>query len=147
MRLALISIAVLAALAIPALAATQRRTYFGPAAGGTNNAGVEISARIANGDPSKLTKFEWHNVPGSCGGSRAGATTDEVPATIKVKDGKFHATEKFNSGRTTATVTGKFKHENQRMKGTLRVRGTVAGCSALDTGVVSWSAKQPAGQK
>src|SRR3954454_8311496 len=112
-----LTLLLLVALALPAVAfAAQRRTYFGPAAGGTNNAGVEISARIANGDPSKLTKFEWHNVPGSCGGSRAGATTDEFPTTIKVKDGKFHATEKFNSGRTTATVTGKFKHENQRMK-------------------------------
>ena len=147
MRLALASIAIAVALAIPALADTQRRTYFGPAAGGVNNAGVEISARIADGDPSKVTKVEWHNVPGSCGGSRTSATTDEFPATVKVKDGKFHATEKFNSGRVTATITGKFKHQNERMKGTLRVRGTVAGCAGLDTGVVSWNAKQPAGQK
>jgi hypothetical protein len=147
MRLVLASIALLAVLAIPAFAATQRRTYFGPAAGGANNAGVEVSARIANGDPTKVTKFEWHNVPGSCGGARAGATTDEFPSTIKVKDGGFDAKEKFNSGHLTATVTGEFKHSNQKMKGTLRVRGTVAGCAKLDTGVVSWSAKQPAGQK
>jgi hypothetical protein len=139
-------VAVLVALAVPALAATQRRTYFGPAAGGVNNAGVEISAKLASGTPSKLTKFEWHNVPGRCG-VRSSATTDQFPSTVTVKDGKFHETDKFNSGRAKVTVSGEFKHQNQKMKGTLRVRGTVAGCASLDTGTVSWTAKQPAGQK
>jgi hypothetical protein len=132
------------ALALPAVAfAAQRRTYFGPAAGGTNNAGVEISARLSNGSPTKLTKFEWHNVPGSCSG-RSSATTGEFPDVVKVKDGKFDATG--NLGNGTVKVTGKFKSSNKRMAGTLRVHGPVAGCGAIDTGTVKWTAKQPAGQ-
>jgi hypothetical protein len=138
--------AMVVALAAPALAST-RRTYFGPAAGGVNNAGVEISARLSKGAPFQLTKFAWQNLVGSCSGGRPGATTDQFPTKIKVKDGKFHDTAKLSNGRTTVTVSGKFSHKNQRMAGKLRVRGPVAGCSSLDTGTVSWTAKQPAGQK
>src|SRR4051812_11626307 len=94
----------LVALALPALAfAATRRTYFGPAAGGANNAGVEISARLTSGSPTKLTKFEWHNVPGACSG-RSSATTGEFPDAVKVKDGKFDATGKLGNG--TVKVTG-----------------------------------------
>jgi hypothetical protein len=133
------------ALALPAIAfAAQRRTYFGPAAGGANNAGVEISARL-DPSPSKLTKFEWHNVPGTCSGRSSSATTGEFPDVVKVSSGKFSATGKV--GNATVKVTGKFKSSNTRMAGTLRVHGPVAGCSAIDTGTVSWTAKQPRGQR
>jgi hypothetical protein len=135
------------ALALPPVAfAAQRRTYFGPAAGGVNNAGVEISARLSNGSPTKLTKFEWHNVPASCAGSRATATTGEFPDVVKVKDGKFSASAALGAGGGKVTISGKFKHSNQRIAGHLRVRGPISGCAAADTGTVAWSAKQPAGQ-
>jgi hypothetical protein len=52
----------------------------------------------------------------------------------------------MNAGRETVKVSGVFKHHNTRMAGKLRVTGTVAGCSTLDTGKVSWHGKQPAGQ-
>jgi hypothetical protein len=137
----------IAALALPAVTVaahrTLRRTYFGPAAGGTNNAGVEISARFARGSPTKLTKFEWHNVPGTCSG-RSSATTGEFPDDVKVTSGKFNATGTL--GNATVKITGKFKSAGTKMAGTLRVHGSVAGCSAIDTGTVSWTAKQPAGQ-
>jgi hypothetical protein len=134
----------LVALVLPAAAfAATRRTYFGPAAGGANNAGVEISARLTNGSPTRLTKFEWHNVPGSCA-SRSSATTGEFPDPVRVKDGKFTATGKLGNG--TVKVTGKFKSGNTRMAGTLRVHGSVAGCPSIDTGTVRWTAKQPGGQ-
>ena len=89
-------------------------------------------------------RFEWHNVPGSCSGSRATATTGEFPDAVKVKDGKFSATGKV--GNATVTVKGKFKSSSTRMVGTLRVHGPVAGCAAIETGTVRWTAKQPAGQ-
>jgi hypothetical protein len=132
-------------LALPAAAGAARRTYFGPAAGAVNNAGVELSARLRAGSATKLRRFEWHNVPAECG-SAATATTGEFPKTIAVKDGKFHATATFNGGRAKVTVAGTFKHRNQRVAGTLRVRGTITGCPSADTGVVTWHAKQPAGQ-
>ena len=134
------------ALAFPALAYALRRTYFGPAAGGANNAGVEVSARLRHGAPVKVKRFEWHNVVGTCGGTRSGATTGELPSAVGVKDRKFSATEHLNGGRTTVTVSGSFKHHSKRMTGKLRVRGVVPGCPTLDTGTVTWSAKQPAGQ-
>jgi hypothetical protein len=133
-------------LILPAAALALRRTYFGPAAGGTNNAGVELSARLTNGAPVRVKRVEWHNVLASCAGYAGTATTGEFPSTIPVRDGKFHASATFNSGRARVTVAGKFSHHNRRIAGTLRVRGTVTGCSAADTGTVSWTAKQPAGQ-
>jgi hypothetical protein len=134
----------LPAVAVAASSRQQRRTYFGPAAGGVNNAGVEISARLASGSPTKLTKFEWHNVPGTCQG-RPSATTGEFPDDVKVKSGKFTSTGKV--GNATVKITGKFKSSGTKMAGTLRVHGPVAGCSAIETGTVSWTAKQPAGQR
>ena len=142
--LAVFIVASAVALVAPALAA-QRRTYFGPAAGGVNNAGVEISARLSNGKPFKITAFNWQNVPTSCTRNR-GATTDQFPKAIKVKDGAFQATGTIGTG-TTVTVSGKFKHQNTKMAGKLRVHGNVPGCSGADTGTVSWTAKQPAGQR
>jgi hypothetical protein len=136
-----------AALLFPALALAARRTYFGPAAGGVNNAGVEISARLKSGKPVKIKKFDWQNVVGTCSGGSTSATTGEFPKAIAVTDGTFSATAKMNNGRTTVKVSGSFKHQNTRMKGKLRVRGNVAGCSGIDTGTVKWSAKQPVGQK
>jgi hypothetical protein len=136
------------ALAFPAIAlALTRRTYFGPAAGGANNAGVEISARLKDGSPVKITKFEWQNLLGRCSNGANGATTGEFPKAITVKDGTFSATSTANHGHMTIKVSGSFKHQNTRMKGKLRVRGDVAGCSGIDTRTVKWSAKQPKGQK
>jgi hypothetical protein len=136
-----------AALAFPALALAARRTYFGPAAKGVNNAGVEVSARLKNGKPVKVKKFEWHNLVGTCSRGSTGATTGEFPNAIKVTDGAFSATAKMNHGNTTVKVSGAFTHQNSHMHGKLRVRGNVAGCSGIDTGTVKWSAKQPVGQK
>jgi hypothetical protein len=145
-RSAVLIVCLVAALAFPALAYALRRTYFGPAAGGVNNAGVELSARLQQGAPVKVKRFEWHNVIGSCASSGSGATTGELPSAVKVTDGKFSATEHLNAGRMTVTVSGGFSHHNRRMAGKLRVQGTVAGCSSIDTGTVAWHAKQPAGQ-
>lgn len=139
-------VCVVAGLAFPAVALALRRTYFGPAGGGVNNAGVEISARLTGGRPVKITRFEWHNVVGTCTGGRSGATTGEFPKAMRVTGGVFGATGKINNGRTTVKVSGRFKHHNRRIVGKLRVHGTVPGCSGFDTGTVSWSAKQPAGQ-
>jgi hypothetical protein len=134
-------------LAFPAAALALRRTYFGPAAGGVNNAGVEVSARLKGGAPTKVKRFEWHNVVGACSGRGTSATTGEIPSPISVQARAFSATEHLNGGRLTVTVSGRFKHQDQRMSGKLRVHGTVPGCAAIDTGTVRWSAKQPAGQK
>ena len=144
-RTALI-LCLIAVLAFPALADALRRTYFGPAANGVNNAGVEISARIKHGKARKLTKFEWHNVIGTCSG-RTSATTGEFPSDIAVDNGQFSETGHLNRGRLTITVSGEFTHHKTQMDGRLRVRGTVPGCPSIDTGVVKWDAKQPAGQK
>jgi hypothetical protein len=142
----LLVVCLVVALAFPALASALRRTYFGPAAGGVNNAGVEISARLTNGKAVKVKRIEWHNVVGSCAGGRQGASTGEFPDAIKVKHGSFSATGHINSGRTTVIVSGTFKHHATKVAGKLRIRGVVPGCAGLDTGTVDWHAKQPAGE-
>jgi hypothetical protein len=139
-------VVLVAALAFPTLAWALRRTYFGPAGGGANNAGVEISARLKHGKPVKVKRFEWHNVLGGCSGRGTSATTGEIPDAVAVSGGSFSTTQHLNGGRLTVTISGAFHHHNKRMAGKLRVHGTVPGCAAIDTGTVKWHAKQPAGQ-
>src|SRR3954454_24532181 len=145
-RRAVLVVSLVVVLAFPTLAWALRRTYFGPAAAGVNNAGVEISARLRHGKPVKVKRFEWHNVVGTCSGRGTSATTGELPTAVSVSGGSFSTTQHLNGGRTTVTISGGFHHHNRRVAGKLRVRGTAPGCGAIDTGIVKWHAKQPAGQ-
>jgi hypothetical protein len=145
-RVTALVVSLAVALIFPALALALRRTYFGPVGTGANNAGVEISARIKHGKAVKVTRFEWHNVLGSCNGRAGGASTGELPDAVAVSGGTFSTTQHLNGGRTTVKISGRFKHHRTRMAGSLRVHGTVPGCAQFDTGTLTWHAKQPAGQ-
>jgi hypothetical protein len=127
------------ALLLPAIALAARRVIHGPAGGGSGT--VDITLVTKHGVVTKLTRFEFNNIPASCGAGRSSATSGTFPHTIKVDSkGKFHATVKQNGGRVTYTVRGHFTNPN-KAAGTLRINGTVPGCPNADTGKVRWSAK------
>lgn len=140
MRLARkVGIAFVALLVLPAFALAARRVIHGPAGGGSGT--VDITLVSKHGAVKKLTRFEFNNIPVTCTGFPPSATSGTFPHTIKVdSDGKFHASVKQNGGRVTYTVHGHFKNQD-KASGTLRVNGTVPGCSKADTGKVHWSAK------
>jgi hypothetical protein len=127
------------ALLLPAVALAARRVIHGPAGGGSGT--VDITLVAKHGKVKKLTRFEFNNIPVTCTGFPPSATSGTFPHTIKVgSDGRFHASVKQNGGRVTYTVRGHFKSQD-KAAGTLRVNGTVPGCSKADTGKVHWSAK------
>jgi hypothetical protein len=111
----------------------------GPAGGGSGT--VDITLVTKNGAPTKLTRFEFNNIPATCTGYAPTAASGTFPHRIAVgSDGRFHASVKQNSGRVTYTVSGRFKGQD-KASGTLRIKGTVPGCATADTGRVRWSAK------
>jgi hypothetical protein len=124
--------------AATALAASQQ--YNGPAGSGAN-AGVEFGAKLSGDKPISVRRFEFHNIPAQCAGSRATAVTDRLPITMTVTARRtFTGTGSLNGGRATAKVSGRFARSFAKATGTLRVTGTVAGCPTVDTGAVRWSA-------
>jgi hypothetical protein len=130
---------VVVSLVLPAAALAARRVIHGPAGGGSGT--VDITLVAKNGNVTKLTRFEFNNIPVTCTGSAPSATSGTFPHTIKVgADGKFHTTVTQNGGRVTYTVRGHFSSQDQAA-GTLRIKGTVPGCSRANTGKVHWSAK------
>jgi hypothetical protein len=134
--------AVVAALATcaavwPAAALARDRAYNGPAGSGPN-AGVEFGAHVRKGRARKVFRFEFHNVPATCQGGATSAVTAELPDPMKVSSKEFHAHAVVN--RLTVDVSGVFTKHFSKSHGTIRVRGTAAGCPGADTGVVQWKA-------
>jgi hypothetical protein len=106
---------------------------------------VDITLVTRHGAVTKLTRFEFNNVRATCtspsGTQTPTATSGTFPHTIKVSStGRFHASVKQNGAVVTYTLRGRFRNPN-RASGTLRIKGTVPGCRAADTGTVHWSAK------
>lgn len=154
MRRALIPIAAAVALALPSAAsATFRQFYSGPVGNGVNNAGVEFHAKFRskrafqNGKPPrKVVDFGWFNVPvpPNCFDS------SDAPSgfDMHVNDqGKFHDTFAVPQTNRTAKVTGKFKRSNNKVVGTLRLRGSFSGgCANADSGTLNWVAHHGGGE-
>lgn len=147
---ALATAVVSAALALPSSAgATFRQFYSGPVGSGANNAGVEFHARFHSKrafrhgkPPSKVVDFGWFNVPVApqCFDS------SDAPSgfDMRVNDaGRFRGT--LDAGNRTALVTGKFKHHNRKVVGTLRLKGTFPGCANADSGTLDWVARHGSG--
>ena len=141
MKRHLVSMAIaLTALAAAATALAAGQQYNGPAGSGPN-AGVEFNARLSNGRPSVVRRFEFHNIPAQCMSSGLTAVTQQLSNTMRVKaDRTFSGTATANAGRVTAKISGRFSRSFSKATGTLRVKGTVPGCPSADTGIVRWTA-------
>ena len=131
---------VLALLAWSATAFAASSQYNGPA-GSTKGAGVEFGVAKLRGRPTRVRRFEFHNIPAQCKGSLGTAATDMLTITMKISaQRRFQGTEKLNGGRLAVSVSGTFAAGFRKASGTIRVRGTVPGCLVADTGVVQWKA-------
>ena len=65
----------------------------------------------------------------------------QLTITMKVSSTrKFSGTQSLNGGREKVTVSGVFARRFGKATGSIRVRGTVTGCLAADTGSVHWTA-------
>ena len=138
LRLGIVSL--VAGLVWCAAAFASSSQYNGPAASG-NGAGVEFGLQRARGKPRTVRRFEFHNIPAQCKGYGGSAVTGQLTITMRVSSHrKFAGTESLNGGRETVKVSGTFARGFGKASGTLRVRGTVPGCTSADTGVVHWRA-------
>src|SRR5438477_522292 len=81
------------------------RVLHGPA--GSGGAGtVDVQFNIKKKHATKVTRFEFSNIPATCRGFPPTAVSDTFAHKIAVAaDGRFHATEKTNAGRVTYTVS------------------------------------------
>jgi len=152
LRRGLIAIASVAAiLVLPSTAgATFQEFYSGPVGDGVNNAGVEFHAKFHNKrafrkgkPPSKVVTFHWFNTPITTG--CYDSLTDNG-FDMRVNDrGRFHGSFAVPQTNRTARVTGKFKHHNRKVVGTLRLKGSFNGCANADSGTLDWVARHGAG--
>ena len=108
---------------------------------GQTEAGGLIAVRVdydRKGNPTRVHSLRWANVPASCGASQT-ATTGDVDVKMKVDDrGAFKGSDEPDIGNAKVTISGRFKHNPAKAAGKFQVKGSVPGCSAADTGRLSW---------
>jgi hypothetical protein len=129
------------ALLFPA-SASALYFYEGPIGSGANNAVVEIHVRFHAGEPRAVVAsvhgadgFSWSNAPIPGGCTDYGGLGVAVPVNNR---GHFHGRNNY-SGNRVAIVTGKFKHRNRKIRGTLRLKGSFSGgCVDADTGPLGY---------
>ena len=139
-RTGVLILCLLAFCALPSIAFALTRVIHWKST--TSSATIYITFKIRHGQPKVITTFEFNNIPASCPGYAPTAVSDTFAQRIKVGSRwRFHATETTNNGRVTYTVRGRFL-TLRKAKGTLRVKGTVPGCLAADTGTVAWTARK-----
>lgn len=142
MKRLLLALAATLALALPAVAAAK--FYAGPFQPQVNNDGVEISVKTRNGEPRRVTEFEYHNVPTGtpCNGSYI------FFHSMKVNDAhKFHGSGHPGKAgnpdwppnpNVTVAIHGRFVNHSKKIVGTLRLTGS-GGCAG-DTGALRFVA-------
>src|SRR5947209_10542659 len=131
-----ISIALLLALPTAALAFL---VFHGPVGSGAGDAVVDINVFFKHHHPVKLNRFEFDNVPVTCGNFAPSAYSYSILRKIVVSQGKFHVKLTANNGHVKIKVNGHFTSKTHAA-GKLRITGSVPGCGTADSGVVHWSA-------
>ena len=139
-RTVAVTAALAALLLVPSVGWGLARVLNGPAGPGPN-AVVDVQFNIRNGHATKITRFQFANIPATCDRTSQTAVSDTFGRAIVVaSNGKFTAVRKLNLGRTTYPVSGRIISLH-KAAGKLRVVGTVSGCLTADTGTVHWTAK------
>jgi hypothetical protein len=107
---------------------------------GETDAGGLIAIRAkfnGRGEPTSAHSLRWANIPASCG-DRVTTHSGDVGLSMKVDDeGRFEGSGEVSTG-AKVTIRGRFKHHAKKASGTFRLKGTIAGCSAADTGTLGW---------
>ena len=118
---------------------------------GSFNIAFDVFTR--NGKPKKVGFFEYDHAPVTCetggpleiDGTGFGIDESGPNGPAKVEDKKFSKTYAGTSGgggETSQKFTGKFKNQNQKVEGTLRVKGDFPNNSATncDSGKINYTA-------
>jgi hypothetical protein len=139
-RIAITSL-IAALLLVPATALALDRFYKGDVEEGGN---VEFRGIIHHNRAKRVYNFRWANVPISCSSGPSATNYSDEGFDMKVGDDRrFHGS--FEFGNATATAKGRFGKDPRKVAGTLRVQGSMAGCSNGDTGTVHWLHKAGGG--
>jgi hypothetical protein len=108
---------------------------------GETSAGGLIAVRVdydRKDFPKEVHALRWANVPLPCGSIQS-ATTGDSNMKMKVDgDGAFKGSDETEIGNATVTISGRFKHNPAKASGKFRVNGSQPGCSAGDTGNLTW---------
>jgi hypothetical protein len=108
---------------------------------GETEAGGLIAVRVDydhKGNPTKVHSLRWANVPLPCGTIQS-ATTGDSNMKMKVDaSGAFKGSDQTEIGNATVTISGRFKRNPAKASGKFQVKGSQPGCSAGDTGKLSW---------
>jgi hypothetical protein len=144
MKRTLLILTALLVLGLPGTALA--RLYTGPIVPQVNDDGVEITVKVKQGHPRRVTSFEFHNVPtGSpCNGSNIFFHAMKVGHGLRFHGsghpGRAGNTEWPPTPSLTVTIHGRFIKHARKVVGTLRIHGS-GGCSG-DTGSLAFSAKR-----
>jgi hypothetical protein len=132
------------ALAFAATAVASIRHYHGAVDEGGS---LRFETKVRHGETIKVKNFVFNRVPMECddGASAVGDVGSPPPAMRVNEQHEFHGNFTSAHGRKHLRIRGKFKDDDQKARGTLRVRGDFGGgATNCTTGKVQWRAKHGA---
>lgn len=131
----------IAGLVISSTAGASTFFFGGPVESGFNNAGIEFKVKFRHRHPRKILRLDYHNIPATDGAQTCYVSDASAVEWRVNREGRFHATETIHN--RIVHVTGRFRHHNRKIVGTLRVRGPIpGGCPNGDTGTLDYVARK-----
>jgi hypothetical protein len=109
----------------------------GPAAASAGSKFPLSFISVTRGDkPVKVKRFQFTGAPVQCAEGTTTYSTPRPLARMKVKHRKFSGT--FTKRGTKIRVTGKYKRNLSKVRGTLKVTGKVDGYTRCNSGKLRW---------
>ena len=141
MKRIVIGASLIGALAFAALAVASIRHYHGSVNGGGS---LKFKTKVRHGETIKVKRFVFKRVPMECddGASTVGYAGDPPPPMRVNHNHRFHGDFTSANGRKRLRIHGRFRDDDQKARGTLRVTGDFGGGSTnCDTGRTRWRAR------
>jgi len=111
-----LTVALLAALALPAPAGAATARFKGPIAG-TDNGKITLVTEVKRGKVKKVTSFAVHRLPLQCIGGETPTTSGQTPPL----DLRVNAYRQFGIGWDFLTFYGRFSRDYERVRGELEI--------------------------
>jgi hypothetical protein len=129
------------ALVFAAMAVAGIRHYHGNVNGGGK---LRFETKVRDGETVKVRRFVFRRVPMECDdGASTVRNVGSPPPPMRVNDnGRFHGDFRSANGRKRLRIHGRFKDDDQKARGTLRITGNFGGGSTnCDTSRTRWRAR------
>jgi hypothetical protein len=136
-----IAATLIVALVLAAVAVASIRHYHGHVREGGN---LKFKTKVRDDETIKVKRFVFKNVPMECdnGASTVGDAGTPPPPMPVNDEHRFHGNFTSLNGRKHLRIHGRFKDDDQKARGTLRVTGNFGGgATNCDTGKTHWRAK------